>query len=164
MSFKYVVCYMSMVLMLASCAPKSKSERKGVISVDQELAPYFELFKQRAAEHGKNLNISSITIKFEGELGKDASGTSEILGLCTMWREDDESYPEIKIDRTDYALLSNVRREALLFHELGHCLLNRVHDDDTYDDGRPKSLMNKYIIGEYYYSSYYDEYMRELFR
>ena len=81
-----------------------------------------------------------------------------------MWREDDESYPEIKIDRTDYALLSNVRREALLFHELGHCLLNRVHDDDTYDDGRPKSLMNKYIIGEYYYSSYYDEYMRELFR
>jgi hypothetical protein len=40
-------------------------------------------------------------------------------------------------------------KEALIFHELGHCLLNRGHKDDVFPSGAPKSLMITQIDGPY---------------
>lgn len=51
-------------------------------------------------------------------------------------------------------------RESLIYHELGHCILNREHNDFVivYTDGRviKKSIMNAYLFSEYRkYRSYY---------
>jgi hypothetical protein len=51
-----------------------------------------------------------------------------------------------------------------MFHELGHCVLDRPHDDDrAVNTRRPASLMSTYLLSSYWYKSYYEEYMYELF-
>lgn len=48
------------------------------------------------------------------------------------------------------------QRVVLMFHELGHCDLDRDHTEEKRENGTPKSIMNKYIfsydpVDEQYY-------------
>jgi len=66
-------------------------------------------------------------------------------------------------------------RESILFHEFGHCVLNRVHRTDTVTDETqqeaysippletPVSLMNPYYINGSVYMAYQQFYLTELF-
>lgn len=56
-------------------------------------------------------------------------------------------------------------RESLMFHELGHCILNRSHNDALDDYYDPLSIMHPNIIADYdLYTGNYRPYIRELFR
>ena len=49
----------------------------------------------------------------------------------------------------------------MIFHELGHCVLDREHDD-SYQGGKKSSLMHS-SIGGHVYKRYEEEYLDELF-
>lgn len=54
------------------------------------------------------------------------------------------------------------QREQLVFHELGHCVLNRNHDNKTVM-GIQKSVMNHAVLPKDMYLLHREYYLRELF-
>lgn len=53
--------------------------------------------------------------------------------------------------------------QQLMFHELGHCELYMDHDDRTFSNGTPMSIMNYYAFGMFsYYETNNEYYLNEL--
>lgn len=50
------------------------------------------------------------------------------------------SWNTITIDKETWDLFGETEREMIIFHEMGHCVLNRIHEFDLMGDC-PKSLM-----------------------
>jgi hypothetical protein len=73
----------------------------------------------------------------------------------------------IKINKKFWETASEVQRRILIFHELGHCVLDRRHDDNLIQLGiyvnAPKSLMYSIPFGyESVFFEYRDYYYKEL--
>lgn len=65
-----------------------------------------------------------------------------------------------------WAVFGDMDREQLLFHELGHCILNRPHDDMTTMfgfDTVPQSIMYSSHFPAAIYMEYHPYYILELF-
>jgi hypothetical protein len=79
------------------------------------------------------------------------------IGKCTRWSIGER---QIEIDQAYWQDPTTTENEkiSLIFHELGHCDLNRNHDESLRQDGYPKSLMCPYNLSffdeesEYYYA------------
>jgi hypothetical protein len=76
---------------------------------------------------------------------------------------------EIEPSTTD-VLMGEIDRKVLIFHELGHCSLNRPHDSRkgdgvSYPSNMPLSMMFPTInpISQYYAAGYNDYYEQELY-
>jgi len=111
--------------------------KKDRIPINAELAPYIDLFLLEANKRGITLELENLEAFFLPEIvsngsilcgqgfgpafGNDFIGIS-ISNLC--WQELDESGKEI-----------------LVFHELGHALLERQHRNTKLGIGRNQSIM-----------------------
>jgi hypothetical protein len=94
-------------------------------------------------------------------------GNSEILGDCVQTPFSNT----INVNTVYWASLDNTQREILLMHEMGHCVLHRVHNRafwyimmpyDT-EQSEPKSIMFPIILDETAYLKYRKQYLDELF-
>ena len=91
------------------------------LSADQPFRPYLEDFVKGAKEAGveevikENLNI--LTIKFGKVTSLDASFAAYCERMTTT----------IIVDRAYWSKADEATRQAALDHELGHCLLDRIH-------------------------------------
>lgn len=113
--------------------------------VDPLLRPYLEKFKEEASKRGYNLNTDDITMAFH-------SFKSEVAGRANWYKR------YIIIDSTSLDWKAG-NGEQLVFHELGHLLLRRSHDDSRVNY-LPKSIMASksdpwYINGYEYRRDYY---------
>ena len=108
-----------------------------VYEVPAELQPYVDLFEQEAAKRGQNITIDNLRVLYEGDL---LDGTA--AGTCT-YPHVDNPIPTIRFDTASVNWTNNeYSREILVFHELGHCVLNRrVHRDDNLPNGNYASIM-----------------------
>lgn len=64
---------------------------------------------------------------------------------------------QIKISKKEWQRMSSALKEITVFHELGHCLLNRSHNT------KQISLMNEVAPHPKKYLMHREEYLRELF-
>lgn len=103
---------------------------------------------------GKDATTSSIPINLVDTLDEST------MGVCYRWLGS--KYREILINKNRWYSLSTRERELLINHELGHCHLNREHDNST-DYRGPLSVMNEAFIGGSQYKRYQNEYDNELF-
>lgn len=71
-----------------------------------------------------------------------------------------KSYIEIKKGWWERA--TSHSREALILHELGHCVLHRRHDDRMLADGTPASIMHTFLIEGHVYGGNKKYYLHEL--
>jgi hypothetical protein len=135
------------LILNSSCGVKSPSQRKTII--DPEFVDLVELFEK---EQNENVDID---ISFK-ELDYPT------VGLC-WWQTRSASRQgiEIEIDPDFWFESSDVKKEELLFHELGHCILNRDHLDEKINYYVPKSIMYPYVFG-YAYTKYRSYYVDEL--
>lgn len=72
---------------------------------------------------------------------------------------------EIKLNDLYWDSMNEVAKEQVLFHELGHCMLHRVHREDANGEGRKLSIMSsrkRYVKNETYIK-FRKEYLDELF-
>ena len=117
---------------------------------DEEFQPYIDSFQDDARLHGKTVNITNVSITYDENIpyGK--------LGVCKG--------THITINPGHWGGLPKSSRKQLLYHELGHCALFRKHDDSRTEDGRPASIMNRFIIDRYMYEANEKEYIDELFK
>lgn len=121
--------------------------------VQPEFNSYINQFIKQGAFHGKAISDEGLTVVF-ANLQNVA-----LLGTCTP------STITIRINTETWDSLSAVQREILLFHELGHCLLGRPHDNNTLENGiKPESIMHATLLDEHLYTLFYNDYLNELFK
>lgn len=88
---------------------------------------------------------------------------SSVIGMCYGFLGP-YFLKSIDLDKEYWDNASFYQKEELLFHELGHCILNRMHDDRMIPSGfpHPYSIMYPYTFYQYQYHR--DYYIEELFK
>lgn len=124
--------------------------------VNKDLQIYVNRFVQVAEELGRPVSLGRLQVEFVPSM------EGNVIGKCYYG-----TGRRIEINRS-YWERSNVRnsdRESLMFHELGHCILNRGHDDRSMPGyyWLEISIMNSYHLSYTYYENNWQYYMKELF-
>lgn len=104
------------------------------VNIDPEMQPYVDRFLAEASKRGMDIDLedSGLDMKFEVDIS-----TADYAGICRYKLGANE----IGIDRERWDESSESRKEWLIYHELGHCVLDRGHRNDRFDNGMWKSLM-----------------------
>lgn len=128
-------------------------------NVDAELWPYWQSFEDEAAQRGINIDLNaSELVGIFVEIDQD-----HVAGSCTF----SSNQPRvIRIDRTIWEELPDVYREFIVFHELGHCVLFRDHDESADGQGNCLSIMRSGVEGcrDNYFDDTRSFFIDELFR
>jgi len=118
-----------------------------------EFAPFVARFEQEASDNGAQLKVSDLRIRF----GKMDSVYER--GICEIFPNET---PTIILKKSAWEVLTEEEQEALLFHEMGHCVLRRNHEHKKTSEGIPVSLMYPYALDRFTYLKNQKNYMSEL--
>lgn len=106
--------------------------------IDEALLPHAEQFVAEAASRGVNVDLDGLTLVFNDTMievdSQSFCGYTHTLGT--------EAPPSVEISRPCWEAYSDQQREILVFHELGHALLQQRHRNDRLPSGSLASLMN----------------------
>lgn len=124
------------LLWLSSCTP----EEVDPFSIPEEVMPFIESFEEEAAKRGVSLVIDELIVEYGTDLESSSGG--EAIGQCFV-PNTRNPIPRIILDTASFSWKQNeFTRELLIFHELGHCILDRLdHRDDKLSNGNFASLM-----------------------
>lgn len=112
--YKYLII---LALSLTACGGPSNPG----LFIDAAYQPYFDKFKEELAIRNVKIEINNLTITTEALTG--------VVANCTVNTARSKA-PVIKIDPTWWASFNEDQREVVVFHELSHCLLGRIHTDE----------------------------------
>ena len=136
------------MIILSSCYHDPNDPRT-IRGVDPEFNYYIDLYVKIKGEQ----LYYDIPIQFSSNMPLGE------IGNCRRWSY--KNYRQITIDKAYWLRADTNRRVSLIFHELGHCDLNRDHLKTLDYYGMPTSLMYPYNIGFNYEDESY--YFNELF-
>ncbi len=102
-------------------------------SVDVGLWPYFQRFEEEALN--RNIKVDLHQANITGFI-TDISNY-KIRGQCS----NSDNSRRVTIDKSYWNKASESEKEFLVFHELGHCYLGRVHDESKDTRGICLSIM-----------------------
>ena len=143
---KYAIAIL-LHIALTGCGATYSDDLNGVY-MDAEFEPYFHEFLRE----GHLANVDRIGIFF-GET--PAGKTAQCYPIGS---------PTIVVSRAIFENMTEAKRKALIFHELGHCVLGRLfHNDSKFDDGCPASFMYYVPPSDNCLRTHWEEYVRELF-
>ena len=147
-----------LALTFYSC--KEEERPKEFFNVDERLHGYFETFEKEAAARGMeiDLNEAILTAQISEIQGQG------VAGQCS--RPVNSLDNDIVIDESFInSNVSDLLKELVIFHELGHCFLQRDHREDEYPNGNCISIMRSGVDGcrDNYNSSFRSIYIDELF-
>lgn len=103
--------------------------------IDSRLQVYFDRFKAEGAL--RDIDIDFVANRIDGYINNIRE--SGVAGQCETYENDVKA---VVIDRAYWETIDDITKEFVVFHELGHCYLNRVHLDDANANGTCKSMMN----------------------
>jgi len=157
---KQLFKHISLILLVALSGCKDQTEYR----VDPEFEPFVTQFSAEAALFGHNFNFEQTGLIIEFADLKDNKA-----GLCHF-----EKPIRIEIDKSYWKAIGeypggDLQREHLIFHEMGHGILDRDHENGFLPNGDWKSLMcgGDRVDGKSWNINYADDrrayYIRELF-
>lgn len=129
-------------IILLSCHDPNYEE---TLPINQDAQKYFDLFLYEANQRGVVIEDADKVVLLLGSYNEDTEG------YCI--RDHSTGLKYIFIDNKDF---TSIRLEIVVFHELGHCLLDKDHTET-------KGIMNKYGISENRYLSEREYYLDEFF-
>lgn len=138
--------YIIIVFLFVSCGT---SIQRGS---NKELLSYVQRFEEVTGVKGQ------ITINF-------STLPDQILGVCYKY---DDGKRDVEIDLSYWKEIDDLTKEEIVFHELGHCVLNRDHDEtlietSKYSQRIPNSIMYPYAFGyTMFYEEFREHYINEL--
>lgn len=159
---------LAMVMMLFSvnsALDYSSPYEQNQIGIHPLLLPYVNSFERDGQRlKGLPFMIGEMNIHFQ----KDIKGT--ILAWCrdsadkkfigiTVYRRK----PRIMVDRKVWDGLTVIQREQLMYHELGHCALDRDHLDEVHNKEYVSLMHSSGFIEDANYIANRDQYLNELF-
>jgi len=117
LNYKFLLVSLSIIglVLFQSC-------KGDVLETDDELIPYFDLFAEEGAKRGFDVDYEASRI--EGLIQNISQ--SNVLGQCFR---NEEKPKKVIVDRDYWEEANETERQFLIFHELGHCFLNRSHFD-----------------------------------
>ena len=117
-----------MLLGLISC------QEEPSLVIDEVLKPYVDMFLIEAENRGKQIDLET------NGLSAHVMTIAEpgILGQCYTYSDDSR---QIVIDTDTWVDLSELGKEYLMMHELGHCVLDLGHNDSIDQNGNCLSIM-----------------------
>ncbi len=119
---------------------------------DPQFIPYIQEF-----EYFHGSSVSHVPIGF-ADLGE------KIAGVCYRTVIDGKIlYSYIEINREYWPTISELQKINLIFHELGHCALNRDHVESDSVRICPISFMHYQIMSTDCLFNNYDLYLEEMF-
>lgn len=133
-----------------------------VYRIDPEFQEYVDRFVDEGRKRGVTVDVSRLNMEFEeGYVERDGTiycGYANNFGTS--------STPDVDISTTCWEFYDPVRREILIFHELGHAILDRAHVNTLLPSLGKRSIMHP-SLGVDIYSKYTLEkrewYLDELF-
>ncbi len=110
-------------LLIMGCA-KENNENLVIedLFIDEALVPYFERFVAEGMIRGQAIDL--VEKRIEGFLMDIEE--ANVAGQCSY---STTSTRKVNIDRTYWNSATDLEKEFLIFHELGHCYLERSHSD-----------------------------------
>ncbi len=102
--------------------------------VAESLWVYFERFEKAGAEQG--IEVDLVRARITGVI-EDIPSES-VAGQCNFYSH---SPNHVIIDAEFWSSASDNFKEMIVFHELGHCVLNRDHREGRTDSGFCVSIM-----------------------
>lgn len=130
------LCLLLALVTLLSCQrPQPPEPEPAQYSVPADVEPYVQRFRDETAKRGQTPATNNLIVTFGTTQGGD------VCGQCLL---ESGKTPRITISTTAFCWQSanDNERECLVFHELGHCLLNRSHRTDRFPNKAYVSLMN----------------------
>ncbi|MBK6389466.1 MAG: hypothetical protein KA109_03405 [Saprospiraceae bacterium] len=103
-------------------------------NVEEELWPYFARFEKEAAQRGLTVDLKDAVIT--GVIS-DISA-DHVIGQCSYSNQDPH---KVTVDKPFWVSASDLGKEFVVFHELGHCYLGRLHDESMDSRGICLSIM-----------------------
>ncbi|GAB3552445.1 hypothetical protein GCM10027577_34460 [Spirosoma fluminis] len=125
---------LSLLVALTGCQSRQEP-RPDQYVVPAEVERYVQAFREEAQQRNQALTITNLVIQFGATSGRD------VCGQCSL---EAGKPPTITLSKEPYCWqnASEAERECLVFHELGHCVLNRAHNTARLPNGAFASLMN----------------------
>lgn len=141
---------------MTSCAAMDKDPiRRNGYKVELEFVPIIQEF-ERVCGKPVNLHVTFADLWDPNPF----SDMDTVAGLCFPFFAGD-----VYIDREVWESFYGdyYRQEELLFHELGHCVLWRLHNNEVTELGMEKSIMSSVMFRSWYqYEIFREEYIKEL--
>jgi len=103
--------------------------------VDARLVGYFESFRADAEKWDIEVDYAAMNVKGYIENISDRG----VAGQCQTYVNGNKA---VVFDEAYWNKSANLKKEFLVYHELGHCILGRDHLDDSNRKGDCKSIMN----------------------
>lgn len=124
----YTFCACILLLTICSCNNENENE------IEAELQVHFNSFIEEAAAHEMDISLEDLNI--DGYIENiQERGT---LGQCKSYSNGSK---QVVIDQPFWNRADEMEREYIVFHELGHCLLGREHNDAKDSNGHCLSIM-----------------------
>lgn len=139
-------------IILLSCVEEEQSV------FDIEIDSLFATFEEEAFIRNVEIDIDDFDLTTSLELFED----TQAIGLCRSYSNGDH---EILLDERYWNQATYNEKEFLLFHELGHCVLDKEHDNTQDNNGNCISIMQSGTGGcsLNYNNSTKNDYLDELF-
>jgi hypothetical protein len=102
--------------------------------VDPSLQEYFDRFVVEGAARGVTVDYTASRISGYLKIITQPN----VIGQCA---HSDSKPNTVIIDKIYWSTASDLEKEFVVFHELGHCVLNREHLDDADSQGNCISIM-----------------------
>lgn len=114
-----------------------------VYNVPEEIQPIIDAFIHEASIRGVNITINNLIVTY------DDDPANAVCGSCNSSSPATDIQKIITLKSGAPCWIEQLELEALVFHELGHCILGRLHLNDQMPNGDPKSLMVENNVGVY---------------
>lgn len=149
---------LALLLSVVILACQKETTTIASIYIDEDLEPYFERFQSEGAARGVSIDFAAANVSAYLEQIEAAN----VTGQCYYQNDEPD---RLVIDQTFWQQATDIRREFVVFHELGHCFLKRSHLDATLPDGTCASMMHSGLSGcrNAYNSLTRSDYLDELF-
>lgn len=144
------------LLLLISCGAQRDQFKPLFSQTDPHFQKYKDLFsRDYESFKGGGVSLDHVLINFVEQAGNK----SIYWAVCVR----SGKHREIHVTRKWYEQSSPELRELFMLHEMGHCVLNRSHNDAINDEGYGLSIMNTFPQKSFSgYIYYRDLYIQEL--
>jgi hypothetical protein len=144
-------------LFFQSCA--KEKEKTDLYQIDSEFSSFVQTFEATSVTQGADVSINDLVLEF------GSTPTMNETGVCEITEGET---PRVTINERIWTNLNTMDRQEVIFHELGHCVLRRKHQDGTVTVGGywgtiPSSIMYPYRIPGSIYEPNQEFYDEELF-
>lgn len=145
MAIRRALLYSAITILTLGCGKKLST-----VGFDE----YVRQFEEESARYGAPVRVDNLIVRFAN------IPQPRTIAECVTetWKT-----PLIRVDQQKWSRFSDSSRRLVIFHEMGHCVLDRRHRGELRRNGTPASIMYQHNVPEEVFNQEPDYYLTELF-